>query len=75
MALKTFRGTFRRVNGELVGLDFYADNRALALDHAACVAGDVHAVREFGGPLTLVKVRALDASDVYDAGSWYPMVT
>jgi hypothetical protein len=58
-----YRGTFRTPTGALVGLDFFADNRALALSHAACVATDPHAVREFGGPLVVCRVVRLSPDD------------
>jgi hypothetical protein len=66
---KPYRGTFSKVDGHVLLLDFYADNRALALSHAEQVASDTLAHREFGN-LTVVKVEALGADDVYDPGSF-----
>jgi hypothetical protein len=66
---KPYRGTFSKVDGSLLLLDFYADNRALALSHAEQVASDTHAHREFG-TLTVVKVKGLGADDVHDVGSF-----
>lgn len=71
-AMPAFRGFFRTVSGADVALDFYADNRGLAYDHAYMLAADVRQHPDFG-PLTLVKVKRLHADDVFDAGSFYPV--
>jgi hypothetical protein len=72
---RTYRGTFVTTDGTLIGLDFYAENRALALDHALHVASDLLTHREVG-PLKLASVRPVDADDFRagDAGSWFPLL-
>ena len=71
---RTYRGTFATADGAHVGLDFYAENRAFALEHARAVASDDGMHVEVG-PLTLVSVRPVDWNDFRtgDAGSWFPL--
>jgi len=56
---------FTKADGTRVGLDFYADNRDLALDHADHVAT--------GAGLEVVEVRRLGSYEVFEAGSFYPV--
>jgi len=71
---QTYRGIFAQTNGVEVGLDFYAENRTLAQMHAIQVAGH-DAMHVEQGPLRLVSVRRVDASEFRagDAGSWFPV--
>jgi len=62
---KTYRATFA-AGDTLLGLDFYADNKDLARDHAGTVARDEG--------YTVVKVvRIYSGAPLFDAGSFYPV--
>ncbi len=62
---KSYRSILKKADGSMVGLDFYAENGALAYDHAYIVA--------VGASLEVVKVRGLGSEEPFDAGSFYSM--
>jgi hypothetical protein len=65
----TFRAIFRAADGSLLGLDFFGDSKALAIDHANYVAFADEKKRG----LTVVKVSKIPKADFLHgvAGSWY----
>jgi hypothetical protein len=69
---QTYRGIFTCTTGKetWLALDFFAETRALAVAHAAHVAGSEP--REWG-PLRLVKVVPLSPWEMIDAGAWRPI--
>lgn len=72
-----YRGIFRTTGPvrRTYGLDFYADSRALALDHAWCLTRDANAGAILGAPLPLelVKITKINPGHMVEPGSFYPL--
>jgi len=67
----TYRVIYSKADGTYLGLNFFAENRALALDHASHMARDSAVVRAYG-PLVVRRVTR-NTHDT-DAGDFYPAI-
>ena len=72
MADKPYRVIFRTPSGMYLGLDFFAENRPLALSHASQLATD-STITKAHGPLAVARVTRHE-HDGGEAGVFYPAI-
>lgn len=73
-----YRAVFKKnADGLLIGLDFYAENKQFALDHAEQVATSMITERDFGS-VSVVSIQQLQiinpktAGVFFEAEGWRP---
>jgi hypothetical protein len=68
-----YRAIFSTTDGRYLGLNFFAENRPLALDHAGTMARDSAVTRAYG-PLVVRRVSRGTHDSADDAGEFYPVI-